>query len=50
MSSFAPRHRTPEEEPPNVPGFRTWRGVYLFVFVWFVIVVIILAIFTRAFA
>jgi hypothetical protein len=50
MSSSAPRHRPREEEPPDVPGFRTWRGVYLFVFVWFVVVVILLAIFTRAFA
>ena len=50
MSLFAPPDRAPEDEPPDVPGFRTWRGVYLFVFVWFVIVVIILAIFTRVFA
>ena len=50
MSSFASRHRPGGEEPPEVLGFRTWRGVYLFVFVWFVIVVILLAIFTRAFA
>ena len=35
---------------PGVPGFRTWRGVYLFVFGWFVIVVVLLAIFSRVFA
>jgi hypothetical protein len=50
MSLFTPSDRTSGEEPPDVPGFQTWRGVYLFVFVWFVIVVILLAIFTRAFA
>ena len=40
----------PEAEPPDVPGFRTWRGVYLFVVGWFVLVVILLAIFTRVFS
>jgi hypothetical protein len=50
MSLPAPPESTLEEEPPDMPGFRTWRGVYLFVFAWFVIVVILLAIFTRAFA
>ena len=39
-----------DDELPGVPGFRTWRGVYLFVFGFFVLVVILLAIFTRAFA
>jgi hypothetical protein len=33
-----------------VPGFRTWRGVYLFVFAAFVAMVIALAVFTHAFA
>jgi len=41
--------RGPEEQPPDVPGFKTWRGIYIFVFAWFVVVVILLAIFTRAF-
>jgi len=40
----------PDNESPNVPGFRTWRGVYLLVFGCFVLVVILLAIFTRMFA
>jgi len=40
----------PDDEPPGVPGFRTWRGVYLFVFGWFVLIVVLLAIFTRVFA
>ena len=31
-----------DAEPPGLPGFRTWRGVYLFVFGWFVLVVILL--------
>ena len=39
-----------EAEPPEVPGFRTWRGVYLFVFGWFVLVVILLSVFTGIFA
>jgi hypothetical protein len=39
-----------EDEGPGVPGFRTWRGVYWFVFAWFMLVVILLALFTRAFA
>ena len=39
-----------ETEPPDVPGFRTWRGVYLFVFGWFVLVVILLAVFTGIFS
>ena len=30
----------PDDESPGVPGFRTWRGVYLFVFVVFVLVVV----------
>jgi hypothetical protein len=37
-------------EPPGVPGFRTWRGVYLFVFGWFVVVVLVLTLFTRIFS
>jgi hypothetical protein len=39
-----------DDQSPGVPGFRTWRGVYLFVFVFFVIVVAVLAIFSRLFA
>jgi len=37
-------------EPPDVPGFRTWRGVYLFVLGWFVLVVVLLTVFTRIFS
>jgi hypothetical protein len=39
-----------QDEPPGVPGFRTWRGVYGFVFGFFVICVLLLALFTRVFA
>ena len=39
-----------DAEPPRLPGFRTWRGVYLFVFGWFVLVVLLLAAFSRVFS
>lgn len=39
-----------DAEPPNVPGFRTWRGIYLFVFGWFVLMVIALGLFSRIFS
>ena len=39
-----------ESEPPGLPGFRTWRAVYLFVFGCFVLVVALLAVFTRIFS
>ena len=38
------------EAPPAVPGFTTWRGVYLFVFVVFVGTVVALYAFSRAYA
>lgn len=44
-----PQERS-EAEPPDVPGFRTWRSVYLFVFGWFVLVVILLSVFTAIFS
>lgn len=40
----------PDDESPGVPGFHTWRGVYLFVFGGFVAVVIALTVFTHVFA
>jgi hypothetical protein len=47
----APRpDERPEPEPPDVPGFHTWRGVYIFVFAWFVLVVVFLAVFTGIFS
>src|SRR5688500_7098996 len=36
----APDQRS-DAEPPGLPGFCTWRGVYLFVLGWFVLVVIL---------
>jgi len=36
--------------PPRVPGFRTWRGVYLFVIGCFIFYVALLIILTRAFS
>ncbi|MDO8543297.1 MAG: hypothetical protein Q7S40_22905 [Opitutaceae bacterium] len=44
------RQREPDDEPPGVPGFRSWRGVYWFVFLFFVLVVIALTIFSRVHA
>ena len=38
------------DDSPGVPGFRTWRGVYLFVFGCFLFVVAALTLFTRLFA
>jgi hypothetical protein len=40
----------PNDDSPGVPGFRTWRGVYLFVLGCFVAVVIALTLFSRFFA
>jgi hypothetical protein len=39
-----------DDNSPGVPGFRTWRGVYLFVFAFFVVIVVLLALFSRMFA
>lgn len=42
----------PPEDPadsPGLPGFRTWRGVYLCVIAAFIAVVIALTLFSRAF-
>lgn len=36
--------------PPDVPGFETWRGVYLFVFGWFVFMVALLTMFMWIFS
>ena len=45
-----PADPPPSDESPGVPGFRTWRGIYAFVFVCFVLVVVLLTIFSRLFA
>jgi hypothetical protein len=39
----------PDNESPGVPGFRTWRGVYLFVLAVFALIVAGLTIFSRVF-
>jgi hypothetical protein len=38
------------DESPGVPGFRTWRGVYLFVLGSFIAMVIALTVFTHFYA
>ena len=50
MTPAPRRDERSEAEPPDVPGFRTWRGVYLFVFGWFVLVVGLLTVFTGIFS
>ena len=44
--------REPEtkDDSPGVPGLRTWRGVYWFVFVAFLLTVLALTWFARAYA
>jgi hypothetical protein len=39
-----------DDESPGVPGFGTWGGVYLFVFLVFIVMVVALAIFSRVYA
>ena len=48
--SLPPPNSSDSDEAPGVPGFRTWRGVYIFVFACFILVVIALTLFSRAFA
>ena len=38
------------DDSPGVPGFRSWRGVYWFVFTFFLLSVLLLVLFSRAFA
>ena len=35
------------DKSPRVPGFRTLRGIYIFVFAFFVLVVVLLTLFSR---
>ena len=45
-----PPNESPRPDaPPGVPGFRTWRGVYCLVLVFFAVCVALLAWFTRSF-
>lgn len=39
-----------DPDAPRLPGFRTWRGVYTFVLVAFVLFVAALVIFSSVFA
>ena len=50
MSPSRPPEPPPDDSAPDVPGFRTWRGVYVFVLVAFAAVVVALALFARVFA
>jgi hypothetical protein len=38
------------DEDPGVPGFRSWKGLYVFVFVFFVVMVVVLTIVSQVFA
>jgi hypothetical protein len=38
------------DEPPGLPGFRTWRGVYLFVLGIFALWIALLALLTEKFS
>lgn len=49
-SSASGTTRATSEETPGVPLFRTWRGVYWFVFGCFATVVLALTLFTWAYA
>lgn len=45
--SVPPPPEPNDPESPGVPGFRSWRGVYLFVFGCFVAMVVALTFFAR---
>jgi hypothetical protein len=46
-----PMKPMPEDhDSPGVPGFRSWRGVYLFVFGGFLLTVLLLTWFAHVFA
>ena len=48
---MSPTNQPPsDDDDPGVPWFRTWRGVYVFVLVCFVLVVAALTIFTHVLA
>ena len=42
--------RESDSDPPGVPGLHSWRSVYVFVFLAFLLVVIALTIFARVYA
>ena len=47
---LSPSDPSSDDGSTGVPGFRTWRGVYLFVFGCFLLVVIALTLFARFYA
>jgi hypothetical protein len=49
--SNAPGGRVPPpEETPRLPGFRTWRGVYVFVLATFILTIAFLALFSEVYS
>jgi hypothetical protein len=42
-----PAEERSDAEPPGVPGIDTWRSLYLVVLGWFVLLVVLLAAFSR---
>jgi hypothetical protein len=49
MTGAPKKEEAAPDAPPGVPGFRSWKGIYLFVIVTFVVMVAFLAWFSRAF-
>lgn len=49
MKKTAPPAAPSDAESPGVPGFRTWRGVYIFAFLFFLVCVALLALFSHVF-
>jgi len=45
-----PEKNPGDNDAPGVPGFHTWRGVYLFVFGCFLLVVFALTLFAHFYA
>ena len=45
-----PNQPPSNDDEPGVPIFRTWRGVYVFVFACFVLIVALLTLFSRVYA
>ena len=45
-----PNQLPSNDDEPGVPIFRTWRGVYVFVFTCFVLIVALLTLFSRVYA
>ena len=45
-----PNQPPSNDDEPGVPIFRTWRGVYVFVFACFVLIVALLTLVSRVYA